>query len=163
MIVKKQLVLMIVCVLGVSFACAQSAIVPAGGTATGNGGSVTYTVGQIVDQRAVGGDKYMIEGVQQPYEIQTVGQNEYPGITLEAVVYPNPTHNTIQLRISNYDIPEGGLIAQLYDPHGKLLENHTISDAVSQFDLSSYASATYQLRVMNGKQLLKTFKIVKTH
>lgn len=160
---KKKLLCLMICALGVTFACAQSAVVTTGGTATGNGGTVTYTVGQIADQRVEAGGKYIIEGVQQPYEIQTVGQNEYPGITLEAIVFPNPTRNTIQLRISNYDIPEGGLKAQLYDPQGKLLEIYTVSDLITQFDLSGYASATYQLRVLNGKQLLKTFKIVKTY
>lgn len=160
---KKKLLCLMICALGVTFACAQSAVVTTGGTATGNGGTVTYTVGQIADQRVEAGGKYIIEGVQQPYEIQTVGQNEYPGITLEAIVFPNPTLNTIQLRISNYDIPEGGLKAQLYDPQGKLLEIYTVSDLITQFDLSGYASATYQLRVLNGKQLLKTFKIVKTY
>ena len=64
----------------------QSAVVPAGGTATGPTGTVTYTVGQVADQQVSGGAKYVIEGVQQPYEIQIVGVNEYPGITLEAVL-----------------------------------------------------------------------------
>lgn len=144
------------------FAIAQSAIVPVGGTATGAGGSVTYTVGQIAVQRVEGGNKYVIEGVQQPYEIQTVGVNEYPGITLQALVYPNPTHNSIQLSIINFDIPSYGLKAQLYDANGKLLQIIIVSDNLTAIDLEEYAAGTYQLRVMNEKRLLKTFKIVKT-
>lgn len=147
--------------LGVFYMSAQNAIVPVGGTATGANGSATYTVGQIAVQKADNGSQYIIEGVQQPYEIQTVGIDDYPGITLDAVIYPNPTRNLVHLRISNYVIPDNGLNAQLYDASGRLLEIFTVSDLLTQFDLSKYPTATYQLRVLDGKRLLKTFKIVK--
>lgn len=139
----------------------QDAVVPAGGTASGNGGSATYTVGQIADQRVEAGGKYIVEGVQQPYEIQTVGVNNYPGILLEAVIYPNPTPNIVRLRISNYEIPEEGLSAVLYDMHGRLLQVFPVADLETQMDLSKYPSATYQLCVMDNDRTLKTFKIVK--
>ena len=142
-------------------AFAQSDFVPAGGVATGEAGTVTYTVGQIAVQNADNGDKNVLEGVQQPYEIQTVGVDDYPGITLDAVVYPNPTQHSVQLKISNYEIPDNGLKAQLYDANGKLLEIYTISDLLTQFDLSRFPTATYQLRVMEGNRLLKTFRVVK--
>ncbi|MCR4965925.1 MAG: T9SS type A sorting domain-containing protein [Bacteroidales bacterium] len=139
----------------------QSAVVTTGGTASGAGGTVTYTVGQIADQQATSGAQYIIEGVQQPYEIQTVGISDYPGITLEAVLYPNPTTQYVQLRITNFDMPVGGLTAQLYDNGGKLLQVFTVTDFETRMDLSSYATSTYQLRVMEGNTLLKTFKVVK--
>lgn len=141
---------------------AQADFVPAGGTATGSAGSVTYTVGQIAVQSASNGDKHVLEGVQQPYEIQTVGIDNYTGITLEAVVYPNPTQSLLNLRISNYEIPAAGLTAQLYDANGRLLQRVTVSDLETQFDLGAYATASYQLRVLDGKRVLKTFKVVKS-
>ena len=141
---------------------AQNAIVPVGGTATGSNGSATYTVGQIAVQHADNGSISILEGVQQPYEIQTVGVDDYPGITLEAIVYPNPTQNRLNLRISNYEIPAEGLTAQLFDASGRLLQKVTVSELETQFELGSYATATYQLRVLDGNRLLKTFKVVKT-
>ena len=140
---------------------AQSAIVPVGGTASGSGGSATYTVGQIAVQRASNGSYFIIEGVQQPYEIQVVGINEYPGIALQAIVYPNPTQHFVQLRITNYEIPAEGLTAQLFDANGKFLHEYRITDMETKMDLEIYPTATYQLRVMNGSHLLKTFKVVK--
>lgn len=157
----KQIFIFSLLFLSVVIASAQSDFVPVGGIATGASGSVTYTVGQIAVQGAGNGDKSVLEGVQQPYEIQTVGVDDYPGITLDAVVYPNPTRNYVQLRISNFDIPEQGLAAQLYDANGKLLEIYTVSDLLTQFDLSNYPTATYQLRVMDGKRVMKTFRVVK--
>lgn len=140
---------------------AQSAVVTAGGTANGSGGSATYTVGQIADQRVEGSGKYIIEGVQQPYEIQTVGIDNYPNITLNAVVYPNPTIDKVVLSISNFDIPSSGLTMQLFDFNGKQLKTMLIKEAQTEIDFSSYAAATYQLRVVNGKKVMKTFKVVK--
>lgn len=158
---KKVFITLFISVLAL-LSVAQSDVVPAGGTASGAGGTATYTVGQIAVQRMESGGKYVIEGVQQPYEIQTVGVDNYPGISLEAIIYPNPTQHFVQLRISNYDIPDYGLTAQLYDANGRLLQIFTVSDFETKMDLEQYPTATYQLRVYDNKQLLKTFKVVKT-
>ena len=101
-------------------ALGQSAVVTTGGTATGSGGTVTYTVGQIADQKVDGNGKFIIEGVQQPFEIQEVGISSYPNITLEAILYPNPTTSKVMLSIRKYEIPSYGLTAQLFDFNGKL-------------------------------------------
>ncbi len=140
---------------------AQDAVVPAGGTAQGAGGTVTYTVGQIADRQVDGTGNYVVEGVQQPYEIQSVGVNDYPGIELEAVLFPNPTVSYVQLRVTNYEIPVDGLRAQLYDNNGKLLEVFRIVDQETRMDLTQYPTATYQLRVMEGSRILRVFKVVK--
>ena len=157
---KKIYITLFFCALAFTAFC-QTGVVTAGGTASGSGGSATYTVGQIADQRMEAGGKYIIEGVQQPYEIQTVGINNYPGIQLEAVLYPNPTAHFVQLKISNFEIPPHGLKAQLFDKSGKLLQVFDVQELLTQMDLSEYPSATYQLRIMDDKQLLKTFQIVK--
>ncbi len=140
---------------------AQSAVVTTGGSATGSGGTVTYTVGQIADQKVEGNGQYIIEGVQQPFEIQTVGINNYPNITLEAILYPNPTTSKVMLSIRKYDIPSYGLTAQLYDFNGKLVKSFVVKDLDTEIDFSEYAAATYHLRIVDNKTLLKTFKVVK--
>ena len=77
------------------------------------------------------------------------------------MIFPNPTPDFINLRISNFEIPADGLTAQLYDKHGRLLQVFQVTELLTNMDLSVYPSATYQLRVMDGKRLLKTFQIVK--
>lgn len=139
----------------------QSAVVTTGGTATGSGGSVTYTVGQIADQRVEGNGNFIIEGVQQPFEIQVVGINSYPDITLDALLYPNPTANKVILSISNYEIPSYGLTAQLYDFNGRLVKSFVIKNLDTEIDFSGFAASTYQLRLVDNKTLIKTFKVVK--
>ncbi len=158
--VKKFFILLITNVLSFSM-FGQSTVVPAGGTASGSGGSVTYTVGQIANQKVDGNGLYIIEGVQQPYEIQVVGVDNYPGINLSAKVYPNPTIDKVVLSISNFEIPSSGLFLQLFDINGKQLKMMVIKEEQTEIDLSDFAAATYQLRVINGKNVIKTFKVIK--
>lgn len=144
-------------------ASAQSAIVPAGGDAQSNGGSVSYTIGQIAVQTTSNsnGSVSVAEGVQQPYEILTVGVDDYPQIALNAVVYPNPTENIAQLQINGFEIPVSGLRAILYDGNGKQLQVVTITEDLTSFQIGQYATGTYYLEVREGKHVLKTFKVVR--
>ena len=143
---------------------AQSAIVPLGGDTQSNNGSVSYTVGQIAVQTSVNsnGSISVTEGVQQPYEIQTVGVDNYPQISLNAVVYPNPTENLAQLRLNGFEIPADGLRAILYDGNGKQLQSLMVTDDLTAFQIGQYATGTYYLELRDGKRVLKTFKIVRS-
>lgn len=142
---------------------AQSVIVPAGGDVENSNGSVSYTVGQIAVETTVSdvGSVSVAEGVQQPYEIQTVGVNNYPQIVLNAKVYPNPTENVAQLELNGFEVPEGGLRAFLYDGNGKLLQTMTVTDDITTFQIGQYATGNYLLELKSGNSSLKTFKIVR--
>lgn len=142
---------------------AQSAIIPLGGDAQSNNGSVSYTVGQIAVQTSVNsnGSISVTEGVQQPYEIQTVGVDNYPQISLNAVVYPNPTENLAQLQLNGFDLPNNGLRAFLYDGNGKQLQTFVVTDDLTSFQIGHYATGTYYLEVRDGKRVLKTFKVIR--
>lgn len=155
------LIIFLLCMGGVTFA--QSAIVPVGGDAQSNSGSVSYTVGQIAVQTSANSDGSVsvAEGVQQPYEIQAVGVDNYPQITLNAVVYPNPTENLAQLQLNGFEIPAGGLRAILYDGSGKQLQTLTVTDDLTSFQIGHYATGTYYLEVRDGKRVLKTFKVIR--
>ena len=150
------------CIAGI--VAAQSAVVPVGGDAQGNGGSVSYTVGQIAVQTVTNsnGSITIVEGVQQPYEIQTVGVDAYPQIALDAVVYPNPTDNLAQLRLNGFEIPAAGLRAILYDGSGKRLQTIPVIGDLTPFQIGQYATGTYYLEVRDGKRVLKTFKVVRS-
>ena len=144
--------------LSVMILSAQSDVVPVGGTATGSGGTVTYTVGQIAVQTYSNGTFTISEGVQQPYEIQTIGIDNYPGITLNAMVYPNPTVGNVQLTINNEQL-EGEV--KVFDMNGKFLFSKRIERQNIEIPMSDLAAGTYFVNVLDGTQVLKTFKVVK--
>ena len=145
-------------------AFAQSDVVPAGGTATGEGGTVTFSVGQIAVQSNEEGSIILSEGVQQPYEIQTIGIDNYPGITLNAILYPNPTQGNLQLVMSQeqLEMVNGQWLMKVFDANGKYLLSKQIDGETTLLDLSPYATGTYYINVCSGKDVMKTFKVVKT-
>lgn len=160
---KKTSPLFLLLIMIAANASAQSAIVPVGGDAQSNSGSVSYTVGQIAVQNVANssGSITVLEGVQQPYEIMTVGVDEYPQIALNAVVYPNPTENIAQLQLNGLEIPTNGLRAALYDGNGKQLQSVTVTYDLTTFQIGQYATGTYYLEVRDGNRVLKTFKVVR--
>ena len=156
--------ILIFCCFSVFSVCAQSAVVPVGGDAKNNSGSVSYTVGQIAVETASNsnGSITIVEGVQQPYEIMTVGVDDYPQIALNAVVYPNPTENLAQLQLNGFEIPADGLRAILYDGNGKQLQSVIVTDELTPFQIGQYATGTYYLELRDSRRVLKTFKIMRS-
>ena len=137
---------------------AQSAIVPIGGDMEGSGVTVSYTIGQIAVQSYGEGSTRISEGVQQPYEIQTIGIDNYPGVILNAMVYPNPTFGNVQLTMNNVQF-EGEV--KVFDTNGKLLFAKKIEGITTEIPMSDLATGTYFVNVVSEKQILKTFKVVK--
>jgi len=147
-------------VIGLTGLHAQEAIPASGGNASGSGGTVSYTVGQVVYTSNTGANGTVAQGVQQPFEISVVtGIEEAKGISLEMVVYPNPTSDFIRLIIENYDIKN--LNYQLYNINGSLLLGKEIESQESYISMQTFAPASYFLKVFQDKRELKTFKIIK--
>ena len=83
------------CVFGYGIATqAQEAVSAAGGNTFGSGGTASYTVGQVAYTTNSSASGTITQGVQQPYEILVAtGVAEAKGISLECIVYPNPTND----------------------------------------------------------------------
>lgn len=141
---------------------AQQTIPAGGGNASGGGGTVSYTIDQLVYTTNTGASGSVAQGVQQPFEISTVtGIKEAKGITLQCVVYPNPTSDYIVLKIEDYNIDN--LFYRMYDINGSLIENNTITGSETKIVMNHLASALYYLSIMSGdnNEEIKTFKIIK--
>jgi len=137
----------------------QIAIVATGGDAIGTGGTASYSVGQIDYTYANGINGSVSQGVQQPYEISTLGNDEFPTITLEMSVFPNPTVNNATLIVADYSTEN--LSYQLYDVNGKQILNENITHSETQINMENMISAIYILNVNNQNKTIKTFKIIK--
>ncbi len=136
---------------------AQESVNGSGGEATGAGGTVSYTVGQVVYTTNTGTNGSVAQGVQQPFEISTtVGVNETT-INLELSVYPNPTTDYLTLKVEKTE----GLSYQLYDLQGKVIASKTVNGTSTNISLEEQPTATYFLSVVKNNQIVKTFKIIK--
>jgi hypothetical protein len=167
MIFKKLKLSILLLSLGLT-AQAQQAIVASGGTASGNGGTVNYSIGQVVYTTATGLNGSVAQGVQQTYEITAVtGIEEGKGIRLEVSAYPNPTTDLLTLDLgASTSLNDQPMSYKLYDMNGKIVETQKIVDENTTIVMSNLLPANYFLTVvktMDGKssQEVKTFKITK--
>ena len=69
--------------------CAQSSINSAGAEATGQGGSLSYSVGQVVYSASSSSAGAVSAGVQQAYEVSVATQVSETNLNIDASVYPN--------------------------------------------------------------------------
>jgi hypothetical protein len=158
---KPFISIIIFCLFGyVTSLQAQSTIPASGGNASGGGGTVSYTVGQIVYTTNTGTNGTSAQGVQQPYEISVVTSVENDEeVTLECSVYPNPTTDFLTLKIINCDKEK--LSYKLYDINGNLIENQNVTGKETQITMENRVSGTYFIKVTDNNKDLKTFKIIK--
>lgn len=146
--------------LGLTGLQAQEATSATGGNASGSGGSVSYSVGQVIYITNTGTNGSVAQGVQQPYEISVIsGLEETRRINLMVSTYPNPTTDFLTLKVENYD--NTNLSYQLYDINGKLLANEKVSSSEIRIQLGKFVSATYFMKLTDNNQEIKTFKIIK--
>ena len=138
---------------------AQQATTAAGGDASGSGGTVAYSVGQIVYTTNTGANGSVAQGVQQAYEISIVTGLEDTQISLNMQAYPNPTTDYLTLNVGNFELST--LNFQLYDISGKLIESRKIISSTETIAMGNLSSATYFLKVSNNNNEVKSFKIIK--
>ena len=139
---------------------AQQVISTTGSDATGSGGTINYTVGQINYTTITGEDGSVTQGVQQPFKISIVtGIKEADGIVVECLVSPNPTTDYVCLKTKNYNIEK--LSYQLYDNSGKLLETKKIDNPEINISMNYLIRATYILKITESNKVVKIFKIIK--
>ena len=139
---------------------AQEAITTTGGNTYSSGGSISYSVGQIVYKTNIGSVGSVAQGVQQPYEISVVnGLEEAKGINLVLSAYPNPATDYVTLKVENYKTEN--LTYQLYDISGKLLLSQKVSGIETPIPVEMLTNSTYFLKVSNNKTELKSLKIIK--
>ncbi len=146
--------------LGLTGLYGQESINTTGGNASGSGGSVSYSAGQVVHQTNTGTNGSVAQGVQQPYEISVItGVEVAKSINISVTAYPNPTTEYLTLIIGKFEI--SNLLYQLFDMNGKLLQTEKITDNQTSITMGKYASATYLVKVIQENKEIKTFKIVK--
>ena len=156
---KKILTAVFLIVFGLSGLQAQEAVLATGGDASGSGGSVSYSVGQLVYTTNTGTTGTVAQGVQQPYEISAITGIEETGIGLEMSAYPNPATEFVKLKIESEKF--GNLTYQLYDINGKLLSTKKLTKDETNINMSRYKPSVYFLKVIADNHVVKSFKIIK--
>jgi hypothetical protein len=157
---KNLICLLLLSGFAISVLHAQAAIPAAGGNASGSGGSVSYTVGQVLYNSILGINGTVAQGVQQPFEISVItAVKNTEEIILECVVYPNPTRGYVKLVIGTRNFEN--LRFQIYNFYGLRILDKKIDNKETDILMENLSPSTYYLKVLNGSKEIKTFKIVK--
>jgi hypothetical protein len=139
---------------------AQESIVVSGGTATGSGGASSYSIGQVIYGSNSGSNGSLTQGVQQSYEIITLGIDDFAEINLVMSAYPNPTVDVLHLVVS--DDKWTDLSYQIFDSNGRTLSKlQEITAAETLLLMQEKSHGIYFVAISNANKTLKTFKIVK--
>jgi hypothetical protein len=160
---NKQLKLSVALVFGVCLSNlhAQTSINTTGGVASGSGGNVSYSLGQLVYTTNTGSNGSVTQGVHQAYEISVVTAVE-SAIAIRLSVYPNPTTDYLTLEVDASTLESDQQLSyQLLDINGILLLNAKITGCQTSIMMSNLATATYFVKITNGDKDVKTFKILK--
>ena len=140
---------------------AQEAVLTQGGEYSGNGGSMSYSLGQVAYLTSTGANGSVAQGVQQPFEI-----SELTGIyqTIEKAIkceaFPNPTNDYLLLNFDvSFDMSMVGY--QIFSLDGQLLDKEEGLSVSTVINMNEYKKGAYFLKVTQNSNDLKIFKIIK--
>ena len=139
---------------------AQYANPVSGSDASGTGGTISYSIGQVVYTVLAGTVGNIIQGVQQPYEISIIiGSEDIFKNNLKYSIYPNPTDDYLILKISDNEAEN--LSYQLYNIQGKVIQYNKIMNRESKISMNSYVSGIYLIKIYDKNREIMAFKIIK--
>ncbi|MDA9817160.1 T9SS type A sorting domain-containing protein [bacterium] len=138
---------------------AQEIVTTSGLNASGAGGTISYSIGQVSVAQNTGTEGSVLEGVQQPYIIDPTVGSEIANINLKLATYPNPTSDEIILTAEDLDLEN--LSYQLLSSEGKVLISKATIESTSNINLQLYPANTYLLNIYMDLIIIKSFRIIK--
>ena len=147
---------MLIALVAVCFTCEISAqelyLLGAAGTeSTGTGGSVSWSLGEIITVTAGGPSNDVTQGFHQG-NIYVTGVEHLAEINVS--VYPNPTSEFVTVTCP-YPVR-----VSIYDASGRLIAIHDLTIEVNQLNVTEFARGTYNLIFESTEQETKTARLV---
>ena len=137
---------------------AQTSTNAAGGDASGTGGSVAYSVGQPFYITYTGANGTVAQGVQQTYQIFSLGINQSE-LNISLAVFPNPTYDNLNIEIKDFN--NENLSYELFDIQAKLLAKGLITSKQTQISLITLPPSAYFMHISQKNKKTQSFKIIK--
>jgi len=135
---------------------AQESLNASGGNATGNGGQVSYSYGQVFYHHLNGDNAKIQEGIQNSYQIINNTPENSSLIKLE--LYPNPSKNLLHLTLSDF---KQGLSYTIFSTQGQLLQSRQITTTSTLISISKYANQLLIISINQQDQKIGSFTIIK--
>ncbi|MBP1639613.1 MAG: secreted protein with Por secretion system C-terminal sorting domain [Bacteroidetes bacterium] len=144
---------------------AQEATTSTGGDIhSSDGSSISYTLGQIAYTTISNSDRSFAEGVQQTYNLKVspVNPDSSDDLSIDCIVFPNPTPNNVTLTIKNADPTVFNYL--LYNSTRKLIKQDNIQTNSTEISMVDLPTGVYLLTIRNSKKnIMRIFKIIKDY
>ena len=139
---------------------AQQSVVAAGKDISSTSGTVSFSIGQVVNQSNDDGIIYETQGVQQPYEIiaSVIGRDDQMG-SVSFQVFPNPT--TSELRLFVDQLPDQSFSYELIDVVHRVVRRDNIQHQSMHINIRNLSPNVYFLRLLSDGSVKQVFKIIK--
>lgn len=130
-----------------------------GGDFSDNGGTISYSIGQVFFSALDAPENLILEGVQQPLVISArpIVEKEK---NFRVVAYPNPGTNYFIIEASTY--ADLALSYNFMDLQGRLLKAERFGKSgTTRVNIASLPVGMYLLRIYENGKFIKTIKIIK--
>ena len=134
----------------------QEVVSSQGDSYTNTGGSLDFTIGEVVTFTGSNVENILTQGFHQTNWSFVNIENHVP--SYEAIIYPNPAEDFLNIQASLYE----DVSYVLYDEMGKLILQGRLLTEKTSLEVSQLATGRYSLILNNSKENLKTFNIIKT-
>ena len=133
---------------------AQETNVASGGNLSGSGGSVTYSVGQVMNSA-----EFVNTSIQKPSEVDVLQNVDEIKATWKISTFPNPSNGLFVLTIE--DVTTEELSYEVLDLLGEVVDTGDIVGTETSIDLSHLTASTYVLAIIHEDKEIKNLKLIK--
>jgi hypothetical protein len=134
---------------------AQEVVSTQGDSYSNASASIDFTIGEVVINTGTDGTNDLTQGFHQT-NWTFLGVEDF-ATNYEAIIFPNPTEDVLNIRTSTFE----NVTYTLYDAQGKLVMQDILSAEQTPIQVSQLAPGSYSLTLNNQTQNLKTFKLIK--
>jgi hypothetical protein len=133
----------------------QSVFVASGGDFKSNGGSISFSFGQVMADTYNSSVGQMYIGVQLPFEISQI-TSTYQAYKYDVLIYPNLVDDKFNISYSSSD--DAKLKYLIYSSQGSIVHaEKKLLDEKEEVDVSDYASGEYFILFYSPKgYMIKT-------
>jgi len=135
---------------------AQSSPVCSGGEGSGPGGTISFSVGQLVVESTTDSEGSISPGVQQSYESASVYVNESL-FDNTLVLYPNPTTQFLHLDFGKIFTGQ----VMVFDAAGNVILNQNVNTMECRIDASGWSSGLYMVHVIKDNESAAIHSVLK--
>lgn len=143
------------------FVRSQDLVSCAGGHFSNSSYEVDWSIGECLTETLSGNSGIVSQGLHQGHYIIT-SLNESLKQSFNISVYPNPFVENFNIDFSELDNLHEIKI-ELYDEKGALLHEKSVIKHLEKINLTGMPGQCFFLKLISGKQLLGTHKIIKSN